>query len=89
MLKLCNELGIGVNELLSSERIERKLKSILAFFKIASIILIVGAVASFITHLVMNYLNVENYNGRLFDILLPVFMVLAFVFSAISFYYRF
>lgn len=68
-----------------SERIERKLISILTFFKIASIILSAGAVISFIAHLVMNYLDVENYNGQLFDILLPIFIALAFVLSAISF----
>lgn len=68
-----------------SERIERKLESILAFFKIASIILSAGAVLSFIAHLVMNYLDVENYNGQLFNILLPIMIALVFVFSIISF----
>lgn len=72
-----------------SERIERKLESILAFFKIASIILSVGAVLSFIAHLVMNYLDIENYNGQLFNILLPIMIALVFVFSVISFIFDF
>lgn len=73
----------------SSERIERNLQNILTSFKVLSVILSIGAIAAFTLHLVMNYLGVENYNGELYKILLPILIVLAFTFCIINFIMNF
>lgn len=73
----------------SSERIERNLQSILTSFKALSVILSIGAIVAFTLHLVMNYLGVENYNGELYKILLPILIVLAFTFCIINFIMNF
>lgn len=73
----------------SSERIERNLQNILTSFKALSVILSIGAIVAFTLHLVMNYLGVENYNGELYKILLPILIVLAFTFCIINFIMNF
>lgn len=73
----------------STERIERNLQNILTAFKALSVILSIGAIAAFTLHLVMNYLGVENYNGELYKILLPILIVLAFTFCIINFIMNF
>lgn len=78
---------IGLRQ--SSERIERKLQNILTAFKVLSIILSAGAIAAFIAHLVMNYLGIENYNGELYRILLPILITLTFTFCIIAFIINF
>lgn len=69
----------------SEEKIEKKLQGIQTSFSILSVILSIGVVWIFIAHLVMNYLDFENYNGELFEIIFPILIILTFVFSLIYF----
>lgn len=73
----------------SGEKIEKKLQNIQTFFSILSVILSIGVVGIFIAHLVMNYLDFENYNGELFEITFPILIILTFVFGLICFIIRF
>lgn len=73
----------------SSERIERKIQHILTFFKVLNCVVSAGALIIFIAHLVMNYLGIEHYTGKLFEILLPILIVQVFIYSIIAFMINF
>lgn len=69
----------------NEEKFEKELNSIQKLFVILSIALGVVALGIFIIHLVINYINMENYNDELFNMLLPIFIILALLFSFISY----
>lgn len=69
----------------SEERFEKEFNNIQKCFVIISIILGVIALLIFISHLVINYLNIQNYNDELFHMLFPIFIILTLVFSFIGY----
>lgn len=71
------------------EIIERKLKTIQTILNIISITLLVIDFLIFTIHLILNYLNIENYHGELFELTFPIMIFLSLLFSFISCFSRF
>lgn len=69
----------------NEEKFEKELNSIQKIFVILSIVLGVIALVIFISHLVINYINIENYNDELFNMLLPIFVILTLLFGFIGY----
>ncbi len=74
---------------LQEEKFKKELKIIQNCFIAFSIILVSIALITFGIHLYMNYTNSESYNGKLFDILLPINVALALLFGFISYIINF
>lgn len=69
----------------NEEKFESELNIIQKVFVILSVILGIIVLIIFISHLVMNYMNIESYNGELFGMLSPILIILALMFSFISY----
>lgn len=67
------------------EKFKKELKVIQNLFVVLSIILGSIALVIFGIHLYMNYMNIENYNGELFNILLPIDILITLLFGLISY----
>lgn len=73
----------------NEEKFESELNIIQKVFVILSVILGIIVLIIFISHLVMNYMNIESYNGELFGMLSPILIILALMFSFISYIINF
>lgn len=67
------------------EKFQKELKTIQNLFVALSIILGSIALIIFSIHLYMNYMNIENYNGELFNMLLPIDIIVTLLFGIISY----
>lgn len=74
-----NLIKIKQNE----EQFEKELNAIQKFFVILSVVLGSIAFIIFVIHLYMNGTNAENYNGELFNLLIPITMILALFFNIV------
>jgi len=71
------------------EKFQKELKNIQNIFVALSFILGIIALVIFSIHLYMNYMNIENYNGELFKILLPIDIIVTLLFGVISYMINF